>query len=564
MLNKKNGNNSINRKTILAAVVFAGFFAVFLKLAYIQILKYSEINEAVEKMIRREKIELPKRGDILDANGKTLATSVIRYTLYIDPQIINNFDKVKSGLARYGIKIKQKQLKDFGNTAYVPLANNIDYETVKKIKEENIDRGIAFEGGYVRQYPEGRMLSHILGIVGDDGSGLSGIERVCDSDLYGESVVVKRKKYGRRILNDKVIDKTKIRGRNIELTIDRNIQFIVEQELGKAFADTKAQRAFCIVQNPNTGEILAMVSLPNFDSSDKIKNSEILKNLAISYNHEPGSTFKIVAVAAALEEEKIKLSEKFFLENGKYQIGTHTINDTHKIKGSAAVSEIMEQSSNVGTVKIAQKLGRPLFYDYIRKFGFFSHTGINLNGEEKGILADEKRWNVLSLPTISFGQGISVTGIQLINSFSAIANGGVLMKPIIIKNIEGKHGENADFGPKEIRRVISEETALEMKKMLKSVVDKGTGRTAKVKGYSTAGKTGTAQKIDETRRYSTKHYIASFCGFLPVSNPEIVILVVIDEPKGDYYASSVASPVFSRIGERVADYLNIPKDDVKR
>ncbi|MCL2390192.1 MAG: penicillin-binding protein 2 [Endomicrobia bacterium] len=557
-------NKQINRVTVLISVILAGFFFIFLKLAFIQIVKYSEINKSVEKMIRRENVETPKRGDIIDSNGRILATSVIMYTLYIDPQEIKKFDKVKSGLSRYGINIKQKNLKEFGNTAYVPLAYNLDYETVRKIKDENIDRGIGFEGKYARQYPEGRLLSHILGIVGDDGNGLSGIEKICNSYLYGESVVTEYKKYGKKMISDKPVDKAKIRGRSVELTIDKKIQFIVEQELGKAFADNKAKRAFCIVQKPDSGEILAMVSFPNFDSSDKIKDIEVLKNLAISYNYEPGSTFKIIAIAAALEENKIKPSEKFFLEDGKYKIGAHNIRDDHKIKGIASVYEIMEQSSNIGMVKIAQKLGRPLFYEYIRKFGFFFLTGIDLNGEERGILAEEKKWNNLSLPTISFGQGISVTGIQLINAFSATVNGGVLMKPIIIKNIEGMHAENSDFGPKKIRRVISEETSAEMRKILRNTVDKGTGKSAKIDGYSVGGKTGTAQKIDETKQYSKKHYISSFCGFFPVSKPEIVILVVIDEPKGDYYASSVAAPVFARIAERIAEYLNIPKDDVKK
>jgi cell division protein FtsI/penicillin-binding protein 2 len=304
-----------------------------------------------------------------------------------------------------------------------------------------------------------------------------------------------------------------------------------------------------------------MVSLPDFDFSDKI-DPALLKNSAVSDVFEPGSTFKIVAVSAALEENKITLHETFYLENGKMKIGAHIVNDDHKIKGYASLSRAFEQSSNIAMVKIAQKLDKKLFYDYIRKFGFYALTGIDLPGEAKGILLEEKKWSSLSLPSISFGQEIGVSALQLINAYCAIANGGVLMKPLLIKNIENAPEDNfLHFAPKEIRRAVSEETAVEIKKLLKNVVEKGTGKSAKTQGYDVGGKTGTAQKYDaKIKQYSKKHYIASFCGMLPALNPEIVILVILDEPKGDYYASSVAAPVFSRIAKRTAQYLEIPKN----
>ncbi|MCL1972605.1 MAG: penicillin-binding protein 2 [Endomicrobia bacterium] len=559
----KNNNKPANRRKVLVIAVLFIFFALFVKLAYVQVFMSARINKKVEKMVRRENVEMPKRGDILDAKGRVLATSVRRYNLFLDPKIMSDLNEVKQKLAPHGIVIKQKSLQEFGDTSYVPAAFNLDESAVRKIKSEKIS-GIGFENKFIRQYPEGRLLAHILGITGKDGSGLEGIEKVCNSYLSGEQVKTMQSRDGRgRVIYDRLTDTSKIRGLDITLTIDKNIQFIAEQELRKAFSEYKAKKAICIVQNPKNGEILAMVSLPDFDFEDKIKNISALRNTAISDIFEPGSTFKIVTVAAAIDDGKITMSDNFYLENGRMKIGNHTIRDDHKIIGYASLSKAMEQSSNIGMVKIAQKLGSKDFYDYIRRFGFYSVSGIDIPGEAKGLLLDEKNWNSMTLPTVSFGQGIGVTAIQLINSFSSIANGGVLMKPIIIKNIENTRPENMSFfESKEIRRVVSEETADKVKTLLKNVVDKGTGRTAKIPGYSVGGKTGTAQKIDPaTGKYSTKHYVTSFCGMIPAMNPELVVLVVIDEPKGSYYASSVTAPVFALIAERAVQYLNIPKDE---
>jgi cell division protein FtsI (penicillin-binding protein 3) len=583
----KRSKNRISRKTALVLTILAVFFLLFAKLVYVQIFLHGKINEAVKRMVSRKNIEISKRGDILDSRGKILASSVEKYTVFLDPKIIEDFDRVKSILSEKGIKVKEKSLSEFGKTSYVPAAFNIDADVVDKIKNEKL-KGIGFEIRYLRQYPEGRLLAHILGITGSDGNGLEGIEKTCNEFLSGDNVMTKAIRDGRgRIIQDGFIDKTKICGRNVKLGIDRNVQFIAEQELRRAFEKYKAEKAICIIQNPKTGKILAMVSLPDFNSSDKIRDLGVLRNSAISDIYEPGSTFKIVAAAAALELGKVKITDSFYLENGKYKIAGYTIKDNHKIKGSASLSRIMEQSSNIGMIKIAQKLGSENFYGYIRNFGFYSLTGIDLPGEAKGLLADVKNWNALSLPTISFGQGIGVTGLQMINAFSAVANDGVLMKPSVIENIEKTDAkvvstgsailryvmrtkEKTDnemtesvFESKEIRRVVSVETARIVKKLLKNSVDFGTGKSAKISGYTVGGKTGTAQKVDPAlKTYSTKYYTASFCGMVPAMEPEIVVLVIIDEPKGSsYYAASVASPVFASIAKRTAEYLGIKKDD---
>ncbi|MDR2351234.1 MAG: penicillin-binding protein 2 [Endomicrobium sp.] len=514
-------------------------------------------------MVNRENVETPKRGDILDVKGNILATSIKSYTVFLDAKMIEDFETLKKVLSENGIKIKEKNLYDLKNMSYIPIAFNVDSFTVEKIKGTKL-KGVGFEAKYTRRYPQGRLLAHILGITGRDGSGLEGIEKICNANLSGKTIKTKIIRDGRgQIIRNQFLNTQEIYGCNIELTIDRNIQFIAEQELRKAFEIYKATKAICIVQDPKTGKILAMVSLPDFDCSDKIKDIRRLRNSAISDLYEPGSTFKIVTVSAALEERKTKLSDSFYLENGKFRIAGHTIKDDHKIEeGSAVLSRIFEMSSNIGMIKIAQRLGADLFYDYIRKFGFYSLTGIDLPGEAKGLLMDVKRWNALTLPNISFGQGIGVSALQIINAFSSLANDGVLLRPFVIQKITKCNSEEEIFEKKEIRRVVSKDTAYIMKKLLKNVVDLGTGKSAKIQGYTIGGKTGTAQKIDpSTKTYSTKYYTASFCGMVPAMNPEFVVLVIIDEPKGSsYYAASVASPVFASISKRIAEYLCIEKD----
>ncbi|GHT36546.1 stage V sporulation protein D [Endomicrobiia bacterium] len=558
----RNSKKTINRKTALALMTLAVFFLLFAKLIYVQILLHDKISQSVSKMVIRENIELPKRGNIVDSCGKALVTSIKQYTVFLDPKIIEDFNKVKSILLKNGIKIKEEKISDFNNTSYVPVAFNIDSDIVDKIKNEKL-RGIGFESKYTRRYREGRFLSHVLGITDCDGNGLEGIEKLYNESLSGDSVVTKTHRDGHgHIIQDKLVDQSKVCGQDIKLSIDSNIQFIVEQELRNAFKKYKAKRAACIMQDPQKGSILAMACLPDCDPSDKIKDTTALRNSAISDVYEPGSTFKIVPIAAALEMGKVNFSSTFYLENGKLKIAEHTIKDDHKSEGRASLSRIMEMSSNIGMVKIAQKLGKEDFYEYIRKFGFYSMTGIDLTGEAKGILMDIKNWNALTLPTVSFGQSIGVTAIQMINAFSAIANDGVLLKPCIVQEI-GKF-ESKNENKKEIRRVVSVQTARAVKKLLKSTVDLGTGKSAKIDGYTVGGKTGTAQKVDPTTKtYSTKYYTASFCGMVPAMNPKFVILVIVDEPKGSsYYAASVASPVFANIAKRTAEYLDIEKDDI--
>ncbi|MDR1928614.1 MAG: penicillin-binding protein 2 [Endomicrobium sp.] len=555
-----------DRDSLLIFIVLIFFFILFIKLMYLQIILHVKIDRVVKKMVTKNNIENSKRGDILDIKGNILATSVKQYIIFLDSKIIKDLNKIKMILFKYGIKIKEQKITEFKEKSYIPIAYNVNIDIANKIRSQKLE-GVGFDVRYTRHHPEGKFLTHILGITDCCGNGLEGIEKKYNKYLLGSKIVTRmyRDGYGHIIMQDKLVDQSKMCGQNVILSIDRNIQFIAEQELRKAFDKYNAKKAICIIQNPKNGGILAMVSLPDFDFSNRIKNLKILRNSAISDVYEPGSTFKIVTIAAALDMGKIKCSDSFYLENGKLKLGGHIIRDNHKINGTVSLSKIMEISSNIGIIKIAQKLVKKEFYDYIKKFGFHSLTGIDLIGESKGILMNLKYWNHLTLPTISFGQGIAVTPIQMLSAFSIIANDGVFKKPYVVQEIRKVNNKitfNILDNQKLGKRVVSYETAQIIKKLLRNVVESGTGKNAKVNGYSVAGKTGTAQKFDhKTKSYSTKFYTVSFCGMLPVINPKLVILVIIDEPKSNnYYAAAVAAPVFANIAKRTAEYLGIKKD----
>ena len=560
-LKKNNNDGLIKRKVIVVSLILLFVCLIIIKLFYLQIIKHSSTGNYVNKIVNIKSIQKPRRGFIFDRNGNLLASSIRKYIVFLDGKMIKNKDieKVRNFLKEYNIEINDNHIEKIkkGKSSYIPIAKGIDETIVLDIQKHLID-GIGFEQQYIRQYPEGRLASHIIGKTDFEGIGTAGIEGYCNGILSGEEIVYKKYTIGnKKIFAEEIQDDENINGKDICLTIDRRLQFILEQELKEALKKTKSSKAVGIIENPNNGEILAMASVPDFDPNGKIKSNEELKNNAVSLVIEPGSTFKIVVLSACLEEKKLKPTDKINCENGKFKVADGYIRDHEKQK-IISVARAIEVSSNIGSAKMAMVLESKLFYEYIKKFGFNSKSGIDLNGEEKGLLKEVKNWSGRSLHTISFGQEISTTPLQIINAFCAIANGGTLLKPKIIKSID-----NEDLPEKSIvRTVISEETASKVRKILKGVIDNGTGKSAKVDGYSVAGKTGTAQKRDpKTGKYSTEHYYASFCGMIPADKPEIVILVALDEPSGSYYAASVVAPVFNKIAQRALDYLKIPMDE---
>lgn len=558
---KKNNNDFIKRKILVVSLILLFVCLIIVKLFYLQIIKHSSTYKYVDGFVNIKSIQKPRRGFIFDRNGNLFASSIRKYIVFLDGKMIKNkdIDKVKAFLKEYNIELNDKHIEKIkkGKSSYIPVAKNIDETIVLDIQKHLID-GIGFEQQYIRQYPEGRLASHIIGKIDFEGVGKSGIEGYCNGILSGEEVVYEKYTIGnKKIFAGEIHDDEDFNGKDIYLTIDRRLQFILEQELKEALKKTKASKAIGIIENPNNGEILAMASVPDFDPNGKIKSNEELKNNAVSLVIEPGSTFKIVVLSACLENKIYKPTDKINCENGKFKVADGYIRDHEKQK-IISVARAIEVSSNIGSAKMAMAAGSEVFYEYIKKFGFNSKSGIDLNGEEKGLLKEIKNWSGRSLHTISFGQEISTTPLQIINAFCVIANGGTLLKPKLIKSIDNK-----DLPEKNIvRTVISEETASKVRKILKGVIDNGTGKSAKVDGYSVAGKTGTAQKRDpKTGKYSTEHYYASFCGMIPADKPKIVILVALDEPSGSYYAASVVAPVFNKIAQRALEYLKIPQDE---
>jgi cell division protein FtsI/penicillin-binding protein 2 len=349
-------------------------------------------------------------------------------------------------------------------------------------------------------------------------------------------------------------------GKNVVLTLDENIQYIAEKALAEAEAKWKMASATVVIQNPQTGEILAMASYPTFDPNDIATSApESRINRAISSVFEPGSTFKLVTVSAALEEHLTTPEEVINCQNGSIVLAGHVIHDDHPL-GDLTVSQVVARSSDVGAIKLGLRLGEDRFYRYIRAFGFGSTTNVDLPGEERGLLQPPSRWSGISIGEMSIGQEVGVTALQLVSAYSAIINGGMLFQPRVVRDVFLGDSHEA-VAPTSGRRIVSRETAERMKEILAGVVEGGTGTTAQPAGYSAGGKTGTAQKIDSSGTYSKTHHVSSFVGFAPVPSPAVTILVVIDSPVGAYYGREVAAPVFRSIAEQTLGYLNVPQDN---
>ena len=594
--------SSSARKNLILAGTTVFFLLIGLKLVNLHIFQHSNKELFLQNTVYKESEEVQQRGFIFDRNRNELAMSIKIYSIFLDSKIMPDLKAVEDLLSKYDIKISPQNHKLIeAKKRYIPIQTNISEQTILKIKKdikeerekikklkrklqkdirtykkdpekkeqclaelekikEDKFNCIGIEGKYKRVYPEKKLAAHIIGKVNSENIGTYGIESTCNEQLNGENI--KRQKMVinnyKRILLDSPFEKDVELSNDVVLTIDRQLQYIAEEELEKGLARTKSKRGIAIIENPHTGEILAMASLPTYNPEEKVSDQDYLKNRAIGFSAEPGSTFKIVILSTVLNEGISKLTDKIYCENGNFKIFGATIHDHDKQK-TITVQQILEQSSNVGTSKLALKVDNQTFYKYITNFGFYSKTGIELTGEEKGILYPVNRWSKISPCSLSFGQELYVTPIQTIGAYCTIANGGTLLKPKIIKSIGNKEYKETEV----VRRnVVSEDTAYKVRQALRGVVVDGTGKSARVPGYSVGGKTGTAQKFDQKlKKYSKKNYLASFCGMLPAMNPEIVILVVYDEPYGDeYYASTVAAPVFSKIAQRAAEYLNIPPD----
>ena len=441
------------------------------------------------------------------------------------------------------------------------VARKADAETADRIRSLNLS-GIHFQKESKRFYPKRDLAAQILGYVGMDDEGLSGVERANDDELRGKpgrmliSVDARRKWFGS-------VEKQPDPGENVVLTIDEKIQYIAERELETAIQQTHAESGTIVVENPKTGEILALANRPTFNPNlAREVTPQKLKDHAVSDVYEPGSTFKLVTIAAALEEKLTRPDELFDCQMGSIVINGMRIRDS-KPHGVLSVAGVLAESSDVGAIKIALRLGEERFYKYIRAFGFGQQTGIELPGETRGLTKPLNRWSKVSIGAISMGQEIGITPIQLIAMVSTIANDGVWIAPRILAGTTEPRGtpQMVAFHPGAQRRVISTMTAAQMKQMMQGVVLHGTGKKAILEGYSSAGKTGTAQKVDpSTRTYSRTKYVASFAGFAPINEPSITVAVILDSAVGLHQGGQVSAPVFQRVAQQVLEYLHTPHD----
>ena len=529
---------------------------------YLQIYEQERFAHLAEKQHLRVVQLTPSRGAIFDSTNSALAVSIEMDSLYAEPRNMENIPETAARLAPLIGMTKEELVKKMrGNKGFVWLARRLTPEVASAVRKLDID-GIGFVKEPKRFYPNAEIGSHVVGFTGLDPEGLEGVERKFDSTLLGNTgfMVTERDALGRDIGTRGMMMKSASSGQSLALTIDKNIQYIAEKELAAAVESSRGKGGIAIVMDPQTGKLLAMANYPTFNPNSFGKSPpQALRNRAISDSFEPGSTMKVFLIAAALEEKVVKPEDGFNCENGSYNIGGRTIHDTHKF-GRLSVGDILKHSSNIGAAKIGARLGPERLYGYLRGFGFGTKSNIDLPGEVAGYLRNKSQWYGVDLATISFGQGLSISAIQLATAMSVIANGGSLMQPYVVDRImDAKGNPVKQFSPVIKQQVVSPETARSVAKMMEGVAaEGGTGASASVDGFKVAGKTGTAQKADPvTKGYSQDKRTASFVGFIPADQPRLTILVVIDEPKTSPYGGVVAAPAFSAIAKQSLCYLRV-------
>jgi cell division protein FtsI (penicillin-binding protein 3) len=546
--------------------VFVFFFAITSARAfYLQIIKKDQLVRLAEKQHQKIVALTPARGSIYDINSAPLAVSIEMDSCFAEPRSIENIAETAARLAPYlGMSLETVKNKLNASRNFAWLQRRMPPDQVQKIKNLDID-GIGFVKETKRFYPNGEVAAHVIGFTGLDPDGLEGIELKYNSTILGSTgyLVTERDALGRDVAQKGTVVTKASKGQNVTLTLDKNIQYITEKELAKAVTQSGAKGGMALVMEPQTGRVLAMANYPSFNPNAYFRYSPpVLRNRTIVDSFEPGSTFKVFLISAALEEKAVTPNDPFNCENGSFAIGGRVIHDTHKY-GRLTVADILKYSSNIGAAKIGGRLGQERLYSHLKDFGFGARSGIDLPGEAYGYLRDGGQWFGVELATISFGQGVSTTALQLVTAISAVANGGQLMKPYLVEKISDENGVELEHtSPQVQRRVISPETAATMARMMEGVTTEGgTGMNAAVEGYRVAGKTGTAQKVDPvTRGYSADKRTASFVGFVPADNPRLTILVVVDEPKTSPYGGVVAAPAFSAIAQQALCYLKVPPD----
>ena len=554
-------DKSLSRRVyILIAVMGLWGTAIGARLYFLHVVHSADYKQRADRQQQRTLEVSPRRGNIYDRNGNELAVSIKVDSVFAVPDDIENPAATARALsAATGISKDDILGKLDSERSFVWIKRRLTAAESESIQKAKLP-GVYFQKEDRRFYPHRDLAAHVLGYVNIDEEGMGGLEYRYNESVRGDAgrVVIMTDARGQSFHR---VEQASVPGANLITTIDENIQYIIEKELQAAVARTKAKSISIIAMDPRSGEILGMGNYPTFNPNEYGRYSPTnWINRSLSHVYEPGSTFKIATVAAALEEKLTTPEEVIDCQMGSIVLYGHRIGDAHKF-GLLTVKEIMQNSSNVGAIKLGLRIGDERFAAYIDRLGFGRPTNIDLPGEERGLTKPASRWSKISIGAISMGQEIGVTPLQILSMVSAVANGGILYRPYVVKSVQdskqGVISETESHG----ERVISEQTARQLQDMLEVVVTDGTARESKLAGYTAAGKTGTAQKIDESGRYAAHKFVASFVGYAPASNPSLALIVVIDEPSGAaYYGAQVAAPVFKNIAEQVFRYESVPPD----
>jgi cell division protein FtsI (penicillin-binding protein 3) len=565
---KARPDTSRRRVLVIASILVFWMLAIAVRIVYLQTAQHDWLRERA-RMQQQDSIQTsPFRGLVLDREGKELARSVDTESFFVVPYEVSDPVALSARLAPLvgadakTLGARLREAKE-GNRKFVWVARKLEHAQAEKISALNL-AGVYSLKEPKRSYPNGQLAAHVLGFVGLDEVGLAGIEQVYDERVRGEAGRVFIETDAHRHAYSSF--ETGARpGQAVVLTVDQVIQYRTEQALIGAVERAHAKSGTAIVLDPHTGEILALANAPTFDPNDaRSAPPEARANQALQNIYEPGSTFKIVAYSAAIERGLVKPEDHIDCQMGAITVAGRVVHD-HKAFGSLTIAEALAKSSNVAAIKLGLRVGDDAMYDLMKRFGFGSRTGVELPGETAGLLRAVERWQPSSMGSLAIGQEVGVTPLQMAAAFGTLANDGIRIQPHLVREIRDADGALVFQANPEQHRVVSAETARTLRGMLEGVTLNGTAKQAKLNGYTAAGKTGTAQKIDPaTKAYSKTKFIGSFVGFAPVENPAVVIIVVIDEPVGAYHGGDVAAPVFREIAEQVLPALSIaPDTDLK-
>jgi cell division protein FtsI (penicillin-binding protein 3) len=558
---------SFSRALLVAAFIGFWMLAISARLVFLQVSEHDELAERARQQQQNAIETTPQRGELLDRQERELARSVETVSLFVDPegfkqpgdiQCTAGYLSAALGL-KYSDLTHQFQQAQTEGRRFLWIARRLDAEQGDKIMALNLP-GLESRKEPKRYYPNGSLAAHVLGFVGLDGKGLAGLEQSYNTKVAGEAgkLFLEKDANGKPYESSEIASKP---GQTIVLTIDQSIQYKAEQAIQAAVERSHAKSGSVIVLDPHNGEILALANAPTFDPNNLGKaEASTRHNWALENTYEPGSTFKVVAFSAAIEKKLAKPDDRIDCQMGSITVAGRLVHDHHPF-GTLTIAEALAKSSNVAAIKLGIRVGDDAMYDFITRYGFGKTTGIELPGEARGIVRPVSHWQPSSIGSIAIGQEVGVTPVQMVAAFGALANDGIRVAPHLVREIRNSSGVVVYRSQSEERRVVSSETAIVLRGMLEGVTLKGTAKKAQLDGYSAAGKTGTAQKIDpKTRAYSRTKYVGSFVGFAPVKNPAVVIIVVMDEPAGSYHGGDVAAPVFREIAEQILPELGVMPD----